>query len=128
MRTASVEFSVSVDDEEVEADSGDCSKCGLEKTPAAPERERERYPWLVEITSLAQPRCLGTLISSRYVVTAGHCVVHWVEWKRKRYMKLCKPREVKVVFLAFLSTAEWLLLARSTWDLMRERQRSWPRR
>ena len=66
--------------------------------------ESERYPWLVEIKSPAQPRCQGTLIGSRYVVTAGHCLVHWLDFSnRNKFIKLLKPSEVKVVFLTFLS-------------------------
>ena len=97
MRKKRVCFSVS----EVEADSGECRKCGLEKVHAGlkRKRKRERYPWLVKIRSPTQPRCLGTLISSRYVLTASHCLVYWVQWKRNKYLKLTRPTEVKVVFL-----------------------------
>ena len=81
---------------------GVCRQCGLEKIPAGGGEAgagSERYPWLVEIHSPTQPRCLGTLIGSRFVVTAGHCLVHWVDWNRNKFIKLLPAGEVKVVVL-----------------------------
>ena len=96
---------MSADDE-----PGVCRQCGLENIPAGgggAGTERARYPWLVEIQSPAQPRCQGTLISSRYVVTAGHCLVKWLDWdNRNKFIKLLKPSDVKVVFLAFLKISQ----------------------
>ena len=49
--------------------------CGVETFSAGGDRIRDQdYPWMVQVFS-STGACGGSLVASRYVVTAAHCVV-----------------------------------------------------
>ena len=73
-----------------------------------------RYPWMVSLSPFPGRVCGGTLIASRYVLTAAHCVMRikiiWengkTEWESGTYLpdkwtwkpgEVANPAEYKVV-------------------------------
>merc|ERR1711874_715627 len=70
-----------------QGDSTECGRCGVEKhcegTPidmdyiyGGEETKRNQYPWTVSLQQMPSSKhfCAGTLIASKYVLTAGHCL------------------------------------------------------
>ena len=44
--------------------------------------QKNKYPWLVMVRN-GGSRCGGTLVASKYVITAAHCVDTW-DWRREK--------------------------------------------
>merc|ERR1712241_193684 len=59
--------------------TGGC-KCGVEKTSrivgGTEVSPKNKYPWMVALVSSGFQFCGGSLVASKYVISAAHCMFH----------------------------------------------------
>ena len=75
---------------------------GLERILGNHPSKKDRYPWMAHLNVYGSFRCGGSLINSRWILSAAHCVVSCAEGRDNVYEQ---PSSVNVILGDFDITA-----------------------